>query len=64
MSAAVVQGVLDALAIIGPAVGHAVEGLVEIVRGQRPDLVTEPLPDLADVEAARAEAVERVGGRA
>lgn len=54
--------VLEALAIIAPAVGRTVAELVEIVRGERPDLVTEPLPSLDDVERARAEAATRVGG--
>lgn len=51
-----VQAVLEALAIVAPAVGHTVEALVEIVRGERPDLVADPLPGLEAVDAARAEA--------
>ena len=58
----VVQGVLDALGIVAPIVGKGLDELVAIVGGQRPDLVTTPLPDLADVDAARSDALKRTAG--
>lgn len=60
--AAVVKGVLDALALVAPVVERPLVDLIETVRGQRPDLVTEPLPDLATVDAAREAAKARIEG--
>jgi len=61
--AAVVAG-LPVLAEAVPAVAHLVKQLVDVVREQAPELLG-PLPaGLPEVDAARAEAVERVEGGA
>lgn len=56
--AALVAGLAE-LAKEGPAIAEAVGGLFDAVRAERPELITEAMPGLEDVERARAEAKAR-----
>lgn len=53
--------VLEALAIVARGLGVALVDLVAMVRAERPELVSTPLPGLDAVDQARAEAVARTG---
>ena len=61
MTPAEVVAALPVLAQVGGAVARGVESLLAAVREEAPELLG-PLPaGLPEVDAARAEAVERVG---
>ena len=61
MTPAEVVAALPVLAQVGGAVARGVESLLAAVREEAPELLG-PLPaGLLEVDAARAEAVERVG---
>lgn len=57
MSAA---AVLDLVVAIARAFGLVVEDVLAFARQSHPVLRAEPLPDLDEVDAARAEALRRV----
>ena len=62
MTPAEIVAALPVLAQLGGAIEQAVVGLVDAIRGERPELLG-PLPaGLPEVDAARDEAVARVGG--
>lgn len=61
MTPAEIVAALPVLAQLGGAIEQAVVGLVDAIRAEAPELLG-PLPaGLPEVDAARAEAVERVG---
>lgn len=61
MTPAEVVAGLGILAELGGGIEKAVAGLIDAIRGERPELLG-PLPTgLPEVDAARDEAVERVG---
>ncbi len=64
MTPAEVVAALPVLAEVGTGIARAVSALVDVVRAERPELLG-PLPaGLPEVDAARAEAVERAEGGA
>lgn len=61
MTPAEIVAALPVLAQLGGAIEQAVVGLVDAIRAEAPELLGPLPPGLPEVDAARAEAVERIG---